>query len=282
MRWSNLANVPIHFGECAIPFYRMRLSTLANVSRYSGIASIRVLTFGVDADSPAGVGGVDPGNIPRQVWGTGRTPEASIQAIFPGKCRVQFGRGRHRFRQSSLAAVGYSLDAEASIQAISHRQVCGTVWILGAAIQAIFPGRCGVQFGRGRRRCSFRAGVRYRSDSGGADPGNIPRQVWGTVWTQEASIQVIFPGRCGAQFGRGRQAIFPSGWVIQRVRTHGGAERARTCVLGRFAFPRVPNLGTRGCSNPRTLRDPHLYDRGVGYVFDFIYLFICASISQVG
>ena len=37
MRWSILANAPIHFGECAYPFYRMRQSILANVSRYSGI-----------------------------------------------------------------------------------------------------------------------------------------------------------------------------------------------------------------------------------------------------
>ena len=37
MRWSFLANAPIHFGECAYPFYRMRQSILANVSRYSGI-----------------------------------------------------------------------------------------------------------------------------------------------------------------------------------------------------------------------------------------------------
>ena len=31
MRWSILGNAPIHFGECADPFYRMRLSILANV-----------------------------------------------------------------------------------------------------------------------------------------------------------------------------------------------------------------------------------------------------------
>ena len=41
MRWSILANAPIHFGECACPFYRMRLSILANVSRYSGIEVLR-------------------------------------------------------------------------------------------------------------------------------------------------------------------------------------------------------------------------------------------------
>ncbi len=41
MRWSILANAPVHFGECANPFYRMRLSILANVSRYSGIQVFR-------------------------------------------------------------------------------------------------------------------------------------------------------------------------------------------------------------------------------------------------
>ena len=41
MRWSILANAPIHFGECAYPFYRMRQSILANVSRYSGIQVFR-------------------------------------------------------------------------------------------------------------------------------------------------------------------------------------------------------------------------------------------------
>ena len=31
MRWSFLANAPIHFDECAYPFYRMRQSILANI-----------------------------------------------------------------------------------------------------------------------------------------------------------------------------------------------------------------------------------------------------------
>ena len=35
MRWSILANAPIHFGECACPFYRMRLSILANILFHS-------------------------------------------------------------------------------------------------------------------------------------------------------------------------------------------------------------------------------------------------------
>ena len=35
MRWSILANAPIHFGECACPFYRMRQSILANILFHS-------------------------------------------------------------------------------------------------------------------------------------------------------------------------------------------------------------------------------------------------------
>ena len=39
MRWSILANAPIHFGECAYPFYRMRQSILANI-RFQGTLDI--------------------------------------------------------------------------------------------------------------------------------------------------------------------------------------------------------------------------------------------------
>ena len=45
MRWSILANAPIHFGECANPFYRMRLSILANVLFYSIIIIIILLLW---------------------------------------------------------------------------------------------------------------------------------------------------------------------------------------------------------------------------------------------
>ena len=45
MRWSILANAPIHFGECANPFYRMRLSILANVLFYSIIIFIILLLW---------------------------------------------------------------------------------------------------------------------------------------------------------------------------------------------------------------------------------------------
>ena len=41
MRWSILANAPVHFGECACPFYRMRLSILANVLFDSMFLSFR-------------------------------------------------------------------------------------------------------------------------------------------------------------------------------------------------------------------------------------------------
>ena len=41
MRWSILANAPIHFGEFACSFYQMSLSMLATVSRYSGIPVFR-------------------------------------------------------------------------------------------------------------------------------------------------------------------------------------------------------------------------------------------------
>ena len=42
MCWPISANAPVHFVECACPFYRMRLSVLANVLGYSGIQAFQV------------------------------------------------------------------------------------------------------------------------------------------------------------------------------------------------------------------------------------------------